>query len=126
MPRQTKENFKGNDHNTPLAYVTEYASHIPDSIILNTDTINELKTQINVLRESKIIVITDGSPLLVNGMFCYDKDIFVTGVLYVQNQAMTYLKVAYIVNKIKCQNKSLSFIAGEKETTDKINELLVL
>jgi hypothetical protein len=124
LPRQTRENYKGNDRKTPLNSVIDFAATVPSSIILNTDTINDLRYQMDIVGRSKITVVTDGSPLLLNGMFCYNKHLIVSGDMCTQQQSTKYLKTRYIVDKIIAQNKSVSYIRTEHDTCRKISELM--
>ncbi len=78
MPRQKIENFKPNDR----SYDTEcLEKEIINNNwrILHTDTVTCLRDQIKQVNESKIVVLTDGSPLLVNGIFARDSLILIIG-----------------------------------------------
>ncbi len=113
LPRQTKENYTHNDRIVPFNKIIEYVTTIPNHMILHTDTVEDLNYQIEVLRKSKNIVLADGAAFQVNGMFCYNKNIIVSGPLFSKVQGCTFHKLGYIVERITRQNKSVLFIAEE-------------
>ena len=124
MPRQIKENFIHNDRQIPFNQIIESTNSIPDRIITNTDSIDNLQSQINAVRFSKINVFTDGSPFLVNGMFSYNKHVIVSGSMCTDSQSAAYHKLGYVRQRIINQNKSVSFIPGQEDTVQKIMSLL--
>jgi len=73
MPRQTKENYKCNDRQ----YNFEPLIKQLQPYILNTDEITDLKDQISIIQSGKNIYLSEGSPFLVNGLFCKNKNIFI-------------------------------------------------
>jgi hypothetical protein len=78
MPRQTKENYASNERIVPCHGILNYfqtSSHQYE--VLHTDSINILTEQINKLRSSKHIILTDGSPMFVNGLFSSNSIIIV-------------------------------------------------
>jgi hypothetical protein len=67
LPRQRKENYIGNNR----VYYTEEIEKIildldPRNKVLHTDTITDLKEQIEIIQKSYIVIVTDHSPALVN------------------------------------------------------------
>lgn len=105
MPRQTKENYKGNDRKVDLAKIIAY---LPDAYILNTDLIEDLHEQIKIVNSGKTIILTDGSPFLVNGMFINDRNIIVIQNFTIE-QASSYPKIKYIIDKISKKNRITYF-----------------
>ena len=77
MPRQSKENYTGNERTIEFEAIYNYFKLHPTKShrILHTDTITDLVDQINELRSAKVIICHDGSALLVNGMFIKNKTI---------------------------------------------------
>lgn len=124
MPRQIKENYKGNDRSISFDVIIELTNTISNRIITMTDSIDNLQSQIDVVRCSKVNVFTDGSPFLVNGMFSHNKHIIVSGQMCTDSQSINYLKLRYIRQKIINQNKSVSFIHGQEDSVKKIMSLL--
>lgn len=124
LPRQQRENYAGNDRIVPFSEIINYANTVPNSRIVHTDTIEDLSVQIQAIVDSDIIVVTDGSPFLVNGMFSYDKDIVISGQSCTIGQGYRFKKMAYIIRKIAAQNKSVFYIGGQAETCNKIRELM--
>ena len=110
LPRQVKENVKENDRIIPFNILTDYLHLINNSKILHTDTVTQLIEQIETIRKSSIVVVADGAAFQVNGMFCYGKEIIISGPLITEAQSKTYRKLDYIKNKIKEQNKVLHYI----------------
>jgi hypothetical protein len=100
MPRQTKENYKGNDKKVDLVKII---SRLPDAFVLHTDLITDLDEQIRLVNSGKTIIVTDGSPFQVNGMFSRNRNIIVIGMQTVY-QALEFPKIKYILEKIKSQN----------------------
>jgi len=78
LPRGNKENFCGNDRVILIQDVLiEYISNLPNSMILNTDTMTNFNEQVDILRRSKIIVLDYGSSLNVNAFFAENSNIIV-------------------------------------------------
>lgn len=124
LPRQKLENYPGNDRVIPFDTILQYTSRIKDSVILHTDTVTDLAEQIAVIRGSAVIVVTDGSPFLVNGMFSYNKHILVSGQCCTYGQAIRFKKIAYIIDKIKRQNLSASYIETQGDTCNRLRDIL--
>jgi hypothetical protein len=124
LPRQQKENYQGNDRVIPFDTILQYTSRIKDSVILHTDTVTDLAEQIAVIHGSAVIVVTDGSPFLVNGMFSYNKHILVSGQCCTYGQAIRFKKIAYIIDKIKRQNLSASYIETQGDTCNRLRDIL--
>jgi hypothetical protein len=98
LPRQKLENFKPNDR----VYDTEKLEQQlieKNKFILRTDTITSLDQQINTIRSAKTIILTDGSPFFVNGIFAKNSNIIIIGNI-TPWQISTFPKLQYIVKKI--------------------------
>jgi len=100
LPRQVKENYKGNDRtycvNELLAYVSGKGSHR----VLHTDEITDLREQIRQVSSARNLILTDGSPFLVNAMFTENARIYVLGINSRWHQE-TQPKVAKIIELSK-------------------------
>jgi hypothetical protein len=106
LPRQNKENYKNNDR----SYNTiDIINHIQNNngIILNTDEIIDLREQIHQVNSSSNVILTGGSPYLVNGLFCKNSSIIVLDDFVIDQ--IKYIKMKYIHDKI-CENNKVSFI----------------
>lgn len=125
LPRQSKENFKNNDRVIDFDPILQYAIHIDKSIVIYTDTIIDLQDQIDSIQKSKTIVLTDGSPFLVNGMFAYNTQIIVAGKLYTQMQSQTYKKMDYITRKITEQNLSVVYEENIEKAVDILSVTII-
>jgi hypothetical protein len=81
LPRGVQENYKSNDRIIPAqeTLLDKIQSLFPSTVIYNSDTTNNIREQIHIIRSSKIILLDYGSSLLVNGFFAEDSYIFVIG-----------------------------------------------
>lgn len=99
MPRQSKENFKPNDRIIPMNGLIEIFQNKKLSI-LNTDGVSDLFYQILTVSYSKTIILTDGSPVLVNGFFTQGSDIICIGTTNV-SQIQTRMKYKVLFDYLK-------------------------
>ena len=103
LPRGDKENYPGNNRVCDTSDIEKYVK-----TILYTDTIDDLKIQINTINISKNIFVLDGSAFLVNSLFAFHSNIIVLGDIVVV-QSNNYCKMAYILELIK-KNNNVIFI----------------
>ncbi len=98
LPRQTRENVR-EISTSHLSKLIQYLQTSDKKVyVLNTDEITSLQEQIKILASAPHIVVTDGSPFLVNGMLCREKQIsIVTGVI-TSGQARTYKKMQVVID----------------------------
>jgi hypothetical protein len=104
LPRQVKENFWGNPRDLPLQHILSYA-YDKNAEVLHTDTIKSFYEQIGIIRSAKRIIITDGSPLLVNGLFGEKKEFYIVDEMTIY-QSTNYLKYAFILECIQKLNEN--------------------
>jgi len=80
LPRGSKENCKQNDRQIPVQseLISIFSEH-PNVTILYTDSTNNMIEQWKVIRRSKIIILNEGSSLLVNGFFAENSQIIILG-----------------------------------------------
>lgn len=111
LPRQVLENFVSNDRTYNMDFVYEIIRAESKSYcILNTDGITDLADQILAVRSSPNVVVTDGSPFLVNNMFCRNQNIYVVDTLTV-GQSASYVKLRYIRDRVSViNNNSIQYI----------------
>jgi hypothetical protein len=103
MPRQVKENFAPNDRQYNFGNLIKQLS---DAYILNTDEIVDLKDQINIIQSGKNIYLSEGSPFLVNGLFCKNKQIFIAFPTYTYiQQEHQFIKMKFIFDLHREFNK---------------------
>ena len=106
LPRQMKENFTYNDRTYDMSVVYNAMNTITTKYnILHTDTIVDLKDQIAALQSAPNVIITDGSPYLVNNMFCNHQKLFIIDTLTI-HQSSTYHKINYIRETICTLNNN--------------------
>jgi hypothetical protein len=103
LPRQKKENFKGNDRSYDFSKLINKMQN--NSFILNTDAVEDLKYQIQAVQTSKNIFITEGSPFFVNGFFCTNKNIFIIDAYATLDQEHSYPKLKFVYDLIRNNNK---------------------
>lgn len=98
MPRQSLENYGPNDRTYDFNWVYK---NLEDNFInydmLNTDTLTSLNSQITRIRSSKNVILTDGSPFMVNCILCNNMNIFVIDSYLVLTQMKTAFKTGYII-----------------------------
>uniref|UniRef100_A0A6C0CZC0 Uncharacterized protein n=1 Tax=viral metagenome TaxID=1070528 RepID=A0A6C0CZC0_9ZZZZ len=101
MPRQSKENYKGNDRNYSFTDIINLFQNITSKTyhILNTDYIENLHTQISIVSSSKNVILSDGSALLVNNLFTHNSNILIID-KFTQNQAANYPKMSLLLKYI--------------------------
>jgi hypothetical protein len=117
MPRQSKESYYGNDSIMELLSVIKYFNNNKISnYVLHTDEITDINDQINILSRYKNIILVDGSALLVNGMLCRNKNLYVVGRLCTQYQSERYVKFAYLLKCIQeINNNNIFYYNTESE-----------
>lgn len=100
LPRQIKENYKNNDRTYNMKAIYEAIDIITTKYNnLHTDIIVDLKDQITLIQLAPHVILTDGSPFLVNNMFCNNQKLFILGTITI-HQAYTYHKLNYIIETI--------------------------
>lgn len=106
LPRQVLENFVSNDRTYNLEFIYDFLrTNSKTYCILNTDGIRDLTDQILVVRSSPNVVVTDGSPFLVNNMFCRNQNIYVVDTMTV-GQSGLYVKLKYIRDRVSAVNNN--------------------
>jgi hypothetical protein len=124
MPRQSKENYTGNERSDPFEAIYNYFKLHPSKShrILHTDTITDLIDQINELRSAKVIICHDGSALTVNGMFVRNKIILPVYII-TPYQASVYPSVGTLLMSIAERNSNdLHYLATDRSVVKYIRE----
>jgi hypothetical protein len=104
LPRQTKENYAPNDRPCPLTpFLDVFRSR--SHRIVHTDTITTLQTQIDLVNSGRTVIVTDGSPALVNAMFCTGKVIYVVRDGLIESQMLKFPMMALLVAEIRKTNE---------------------
>jgi hypothetical protein len=105
LPRQTKENYVNNNRPcklTPYLHVFETSGRTYR--IVNTDDITNLQTQIDLVNSGRTVIVTDGSPAIVNGMFCSGKKIYVVREPTLEQQVLRFPMMQLIQTEIQKKN----------------------
>ena len=84
-------------------------NNIENIEILHTDAITDFKEQIEKIKKAKTIIVTDGSPYLLNGLFAYNSNIIVLGDM-VKAQCTFQIKSKFYNELIKSKNNNVIFI----------------
>lgn len=109
MPRQKKDNYASNDRKVGSDDLEDYLNKIPNSHIFNTDFSPAFSDQIDVVQNSKHILVTDGSPFLVNAFIAQHSVIIVLGDSLVPNQRKYIEKISIICEFIE-HNNAVSYV----------------
>ena len=114
LPRQKKENYKGNER---FYQTMDICNHLQGNtdLILNTDIIVNLKTQMELVSSSKNVVLTAGSAYFINGLFCRNSNIIVLDNFIIGQFA--FLKLNYAHEIIKRNNKMISILPNNNNRT---------
>ncbi len=116
LPRQKKENYNANDREYDVNFIYNILKQKNKSFdVVETDTITDLTKQINSLQMSNNVILTDGSPFLVNIMFCKHQKVFVIDRI-TQNQSSKYIKIFFVINHI-CRKNKLYFKYMDRDTS---------
>lgn len=104
MPRQKKENFVYNDRQIGTDDLEDYLKSVPSSAIYNTDNSPTFADQVKTLQNSRHILLTDGSPFMVNAFLAKHSVITVLGDTLVPIQRKTDRKLQVICEQIEHNN----------------------
>ena len=108
MPRQTKENYFGNDRSYNMDFVYDVLNRdCKRYFVLKTDHISDITEQITNVRSSNNVILTDGSPFIVNIMFCKNQRIYVVDNI-TNHQSRLYIKMKHLIDTI-CAKNNLKF-----------------
>lgn len=125
LPRQMKENYKDNDRTYNTSDIEFHVKNDNINKILHTDTIENLKEQINIVSMSKNIILTSGSPYFVNGIFCKHSNIIVLDNI-IANQIKHFNKIKYIHSLIlDTNNVTILPNKGNRFTYDSVRKYLI-
>jgi hypothetical protein len=99
IPRQTKENY----HATDLSYNFDTLGECLKSRsyeFFHTDSVTDLKDQIYKVSSASTIILTDGSPFLVNAMFAKNARIMIVDTRTI-DQSIKYPKLKKVIDNSK-------------------------
>ena len=104
MPRQKKDNYLANDRHVGSDDLESYLEKISSSKIFNTDLSPTFADQIQTVQSSKYILVTDGSPFLVNAFIARHSSIIVLGDSLVPEQRKSIEKISILCEHIEHHN----------------------
>ena len=121
LPRQTKENIVIDNNGKCYNIINYLKDKNINHCILNTDNINNIKDQIELVEKSENIIIPDGSALLINGLFGKNSNIYVCDRLVTQGQCQTYPYMKNIINSIQnINNNKIIYFPTEHDCIQRI------
>jgi hypothetical protein len=95
MPRQTKENYVGNDRAYNIEDIYSNLDKVPNTVVLNTDNIKTLQDQIELVNSSKNIILHGGAAYFFNGMISNNANLVVLDATHHLGQLKQYIKLKY-------------------------------
>jgi len=100
MPRQILQNSIANPrtHNCE-----DIISNMPNATVFHTDQLKTFYDQHRLVKSSKIIMVTDGSAFVFNGLLAKDSTILVLGDIICE-QGRNSKKMQFYIDKITSQN----------------------
>ncbi len=101
LPRQKLENYAPNNRSYDMTTIMTTLTGA-NYLVYNTDTDHSLEEQIAVVRSAPTVIVTDGSPFLVNLMFGQNQHFLVVDNLS-QSLSVTFPKLRYIIDTA-CRN----------------------
>ncbi len=104
MPRQTKENYVGNDRTYNIEDIYSNLDKVPNTVVLNTDNIKTLREQIYLVSSSKNIILHGGAAYFFNGMISNNANLVVLDASHHQGQIREYIKMRHSDYIVKMRN----------------------
>ena len=104
MPRQTKENYVGNDIAYSIEDIYNNLDKVSNTVVLNTDNIETLRSQIELVGSSKNIILHGGSAYFFNGMISSNANLVVLDAARHIDHVKQYIKLKYIDYIIQMRN----------------------
>lgn len=108
LPRQINSN-SNQQSGQRISNCIDIINNIENIEILHTDTITDFKKQIEKIKKAKTIIVTDGSPYLLNGLFACNSKIIVLGDM-VKGHCNHQIKSKFYNELIKSKNNNVIFI----------------
>ena len=124
MPRQTKENYAGNDRHYNTQDISNKITRIQNSMVLNTDEVTSLQEQIDMVNSSKNIIVTGGSAYFFNGIISNNANLIVLDAPLHNRQIQLYVKLKYCDSLVRLRNTVNSIPVSGTFKFDTINTFL--
>lgn len=126
MPRQTKENYIGNDRSYNIEHISDKLAKEQNSMILNTDNIHTLQDQIELVNSSKNIILHGGAAYFFNGMISNNANLVVLDATHHIDQLKQYVKLKYSDYIVQMRNTVHNISNSDSFRYDDIKEYLEL
>jgi hypothetical protein len=123
LPRQKKENYVSNNRTHNTKDLEDVILLMNNCYVLHTDKLTELKDQINFILRAKNIIVTDGSPYLINSLISLNANIICIGDV-ILHQIPNFTEMRMIKSIIETNNK-VHTIKYENYTFESVKKLLV-
>jgi hypothetical protein len=114
LPRQKIDNFKAHDRIVDSSDIEKNISTLTNSLVLNTDQIDSVSGEFDLISRSRNIVVPDGSAFLVTGFMARDSNIIVLGNQLCPFSFLRFEKCRLIYEFIK-RNNRIFFITGKND-----------
>lgn len=118
MPRHKVENNPPTDRIIDTSDIENHLSKLPNCNVFDTSSIDILEDQINKIKQTEILIIPDGSSLLVNGFFANNSIIIVLGFGTI-NQANSEAPKIKHIHKYIAMNNIVIFITNRQVINSK-------
>jgi hypothetical protein len=122
LPRQTKENYISNNRTHNTKELEDVILLMNNCYVLHTDKLTDLKDQINFILRAKNIIVTDGSPYLINSLISLNANIICIGDA-VLSQILGFTEMKMIQSIIESSNK-VHTVKYKNYTFESIKHLL--
>jgi hypothetical protein len=123
LPRQKKENYVSNNRTHNTKDLEDVILLMNNCYVLHTDKLTELKDQINFILRAKNIIVTDGSPYLINSLISLNANIICIGDV-ILHQIPNFTEMRMIKSIIETNNK-VHTIKYKNYTFESVKKLLV-
>jgi hypothetical protein len=118
MPRHKIENNPPTDRIIDTTDIENNLKKIPNCEVFDTTAIDSLENQINKIKQTEILIVPDGSSILVNGFFASNSIIIVLGFGTLNQTNTDAPKIKYI-HKYIAMNNSVIFIVNRQVIDNK-------
>lgn len=105
LPRNSKDNYVGNDRVIPG--IDDIEQNIIDigGVVLNTYQLNNIYIQFSIIKQSEIIIVDYGSSLFFNCLFVSNKTIIILDNFRLDNVRLGHIGLGIIYDIINKNNK---------------------
>ncbi len=122
MPRQTKENAVYCVRTYDVSPICDYLrTHSISHTICETDNVESLEEQIQAVRSARTVIVTDGSPFWVNGLFSTNAKFVILG-HDCEKLAREHERYNFLYRFILQNNQSIHTVRYHRPTNSMIDD----